>query len=189
MSVHGLSRMTYPACLGVSEYCHEQRPRHRNSSGFGFLTSKSLVEQGHTVFATMREPQTRNAEAAAALRDAAAGKPGTLHVLELDVTDDRSVELAVEQAIEIAGSLDVAVNNAGILSGSYLEGYTTEQLRELFDINLFGVHRVCRAVLPHMRERKQGLIINVSSSLGRYVMPYVGPYAATKYAAMQSGGG
>jgi NAD(P)-dependent dehydrogenase (short-subunit alcohol dehydrogenase family) len=152
------------------------------SSGFGFLTAKSLLEQGHTVFATMREPKTRNAEAAAALRDAAAGRTGKLHVLELDVTDDRSVEQAVKEAIATAGHLDVVVNNAGILSGSYIEGYTADQLRALFDINVLGVHRVCRAVLPHMRERKQGLIINLSSSLGRWILPYVGPYAATKFA-------
>jgi NAD(P)-dependent dehydrogenase (short-subunit alcohol dehydrogenase family) len=152
------------------------------SSGFGLLTAKSLLKQGHTVFATMREPDTRNAGAAAALRDAAAGSAGKLHVLELDVTDERSVEKAVKVALATADHLDVVVNNAGILSGSYTEGYTTEQLMALFDINLFGIHRVNRAVLPHMRERKQGLIINISSSLGRWVLPYVGPYAATKFA-------
>lgn len=152
------------------------------SSGFGFLTAKSLLNQGHTVFATMREPETRNAQAVAALRDAAASSKGTLHVLELDVTDDRSVEQAVKQAIELAGHLDVVVNNAGILSGHLLESYTTDELRSLFEINVFGIHRVCRAALPHMRERKQGLIINVSSGLGRYVLPYVGPYVASKFA-------
>lgn len=152
------------------------------SSGFGFLTAKTLLQNGHTVFATMRDPKGRNAEAVAGLRDAAAGGSGTLHVLELDVTDDRSVEQAVNEALETAGHLDVVINNAGILTGSQLEGYTTEQLRELFDVNLFGIHRVCRAVLPHMRERKQGLIINVSSSLGRYVLPFVGPYTASKFA-------
>jgi NAD(P)-dependent dehydrogenase (short-subunit alcohol dehydrogenase family) len=151
------------------------------SSGFGFLDAKSLLNQGHTVFATMREPETRNAEAAAALRDAAASSKGTLHVLELDVTDDRSVEQAVKQAIELAGHLDVLVNNAGILSGSYAEAFTIEQFRAVFEVNLFGVHRMCRAVLPHMRERKQGLIINMSSSLGRFVLPYAGPSTATKF--------
>jgi NAD(P)-dependent dehydrogenase (short-subunit alcohol dehydrogenase family) len=152
------------------------------SSGFGFLTAKALLNHGHTVFATMREPETRNAPAVAALRDAAQSSKGTLHVLELDVTDERSVEQAVKQAVETAGHLDVIVNNAGILTGQLAETYTTDDLRSLFDINLFGVHRVCRAALPHMRERKQGLVINVSSSLGRYILPYVGPYAATKFA-------
>lgn len=151
------------------------------SSGFGFLTAKSLLNQGHTVFATMREPQTRNAAAAAALRDTAASSKGTLHVLELDVTDDGSVERAVEQAIEIAGHLDAIVNNAGILSGGYAEVFSTDQLRAVFEVNLFGVHRMCRAVLPHMRERKQGLIINMSSSLGRFVLPFAGPSTAAKF--------
>jgi NAD(P)-dependent dehydrogenase (short-subunit alcohol dehydrogenase family) len=152
------------------------------SSGFGFLTAKTLVHDGHTVFATMRNLDGRNAENAAALRDATASGSGTLHTLELDVTDDQSVERAVNSAIETGGHLDVVINNAGVLANSYIEAYTAEQFRALFDVNLFGTHRVCRAALPHMRARKQGLIINVSSGIGRYLLPFFGPYPPTKFA-------
>jgi NAD(P)-dependent dehydrogenase (short-subunit alcohol dehydrogenase family) len=152
------------------------------SAGFGFLTVKTLLAAGHVVFATMRDPEGRNADKVAALKDAAASAPGKLHVLDLDVTNEASVNRAIADAIATAGHLDVIVNNAGVGTGGQLEGYTIEQFQQLFDVNVFGVQRVFRAVLPHMRARKQGLIINLSSGLGRYVLPFLSPYIATKFA-------
>jgi NAD(P)-dependent dehydrogenase (short-subunit alcohol dehydrogenase family) len=152
------------------------------SSGFGLLIAKTLVHDGHTVFATMRDTESRNAEKVAALRDLTTNSSGTLHVLDVDVTDEQSVERAVAEAIAATGHLDVAINHAGTLAGGHLETFTSEQLRDLFDVNLFGPHRVCRAALPHMRERRQGLIINVSSAVGRFIMPFTGPYCSSKFA-------
>jgi NAD(P)-dependent dehydrogenase (short-subunit alcohol dehydrogenase family) len=152
------------------------------SSGFGFLSVKSLVGAGHHVFAGMREPTGRNAKAVAALRDAAASSSGKLSVLDLDVVDTGSVERAVGEAITAAGHLDVVVNNAGIGTWGYIESYTPEQFQRLFDVNILGVQRVTRAALPHMRARKAGGFINIGSGLGRYVLPFLAPYALTKFA-------
>jgi NAD(P)-dependent dehydrogenase (short-subunit alcohol dehydrogenase family) len=152
------------------------------SSGFGFLTVKSLLGAGHNVFAGMREPSGRNKDAAAALRDAAASSSGKLNILDLDVLDTASVERAVGEAITAAGHLDVVINNAGVGAWGYAESYTPEQFQRLFDVNIVGVQRVTRAALPHMRARKAGLFINTGSSLGRYVLPFMAPYAVTKFA-------
>jgi NAD(P)-dependent dehydrogenase (short-subunit alcohol dehydrogenase family) len=152
------------------------------SAGFGDLISRTLVDKGYTVFATMRAPRGRNAERAASLGAHAEGKPGKLHVLELDVTSDDSVKKAVAKAIELGGPLDVVVNNAGIGCGGLAEAFTAEQWQQVFDINVFGVQRVSRAVLPSMRERGTGFLINVSSIMGRVVIPFAAPYTATKFA-------
>lgn len=152
------------------------------SRGFGFSTVKTLIAAGHDVAASMRKLATSNADRAAALRDAAAAGSGKLHLVEIDVSDDGSVERGVGRAHELLGQIDVLINNAGSGGGSYLEAYTTAQVRELFEVNVFGVHRMCRAVLPDMRARKQGLIINLSSGLGRFVVPFNGAYGASKFA-------
>lgn len=152
------------------------------SSGFGNGAARALAGRGHTVFATMRGVDGKNAEAAGSLRGAANEEGWDLHVLELDVTDEGQVEAAVGQALETAGRLDVLVNNAGVGSFGVQEAYPVDQVRGLFDINVFGVLRLNRAVLPHMRERGRGHLIYLSSGLGRFVFPFVGPYAATKFA-------
>ena len=152
------------------------------SAGFGDLISRTLVDKGYTVFATMRAPKGRNAERAVSLSAHAESKPGKLFVLELDVTSDDSVKIAVAKAIELGGPLDVVVNNAGIGCGGLAEAFTAEQWQQVFDINVFGVQRVSRAVLPSMRERGTGLLINVSSIMGRVVLPFAAPYTATKFA-------
>jgi NAD(P)-dependent dehydrogenase (short-subunit alcohol dehydrogenase family) len=152
------------------------------SSGFGELTASTMANAGATVVATMRDPEDRNAEPAERLRRAAEAGPGSLQVLELDVTDDASVEAAVARAEQLTGGLDVVVNNAGIGGGGHVEGYTVDQFKAMFEVNLFGVQRVNRAALPAMRERGSGLLVHVSSILGRVIMPFCGPYNPTKYA-------
>jgi NAD(P)-dependent dehydrogenase (short-subunit alcohol dehydrogenase family) len=152
------------------------------SSGFGGLIVRTQLLAGDTVFATMREPDGRNAAAAAALDGAAAQAPGRLHVLELDVTNDASVESAVDQALRLAGRLDVVVNNAGIGSGGFAETFTVPQFEQLFNVNVLGVQRVTRAALPAMLEAGAGLLVFVSSIMGRLVIPFSAPYTATKFA-------
>ena len=152
------------------------------SSGFGTLIAQSLLRDGHTVYATMREPDGRNAEAARGLQAFAEETDGRVHVLELDVTSDASVNEAVAQALAVDGRIDVVVNNAGVGAGGYAETFTADQFRQLFEINVAGVQRVHRAVLPSMRAAGRGLLIAVSSTMGRIVIPYSAPYTASKWA-------
>src|ERR1700748_2763657 len=112
------------------------------SSGFGLDTAKTLAQAGHRVFAAMRNISDRNRPHAEALR--ARG----IHIVELDVTDDVSVERAVNSVLTQAGRLDVLVNNAGIGSAGVSEAFTTDQVRDLFNVNVLGVQRTLRAVLP-----------------------------------------
>jgi NAD(P)-dependent dehydrogenase (short-subunit alcohol dehydrogenase family) len=105
-----------------------------------------------------------------------------LGVVELDVTDDRSVNDAVDRIVRNAGRIDIVVNNAGISCWALFETSTVEQTKQLFETNFFGVLRVNRAVLPHMRKRRSGLLIHISSVAGRLVMPSLGIYCATKFA-------
>lgn len=146
------------------------------STGFGRLTAETLANAGHTVFASMRDPEGKNLEHAAAL-----GGKG-IEVLALDVTDTRSVEKAVSAVVATSGRIDVLVNNAGIAAAGVSEGFTAEQLTALFDVNVIGLHRVTRAVLPTMRRQQDGLIINVGSVLGRTTFPFFGLYGASKFA-------
>ena len=153
-----------------------------SSSGFGLLTTRTLLEQGYTVIASMRGLNAKNKEYADSLKKFAESKPGRLHLIELDVTSDSSVDAAVKQAIELSGHIDVVVNNAGFGVAGFAETITIPQFQKNFDVNVFGVQRVSRAVLPAMRKQGHGLIINISSIIGRMVMPFAGAYVASKYA-------
>ena len=146
------------------------------SSGFGRDTAQTLFRAGHTVYASMRDIQGKNREAAAALR-----KLG-VQTVELDVRDDASVAAGVKQVLAKAGKIDVLVNNAGIGSAGVTEAFTTEQAQAVFDTNVIGLLRVTRAVLPSMRRNRDGLIINISSILGRVTFPFLGIYGASKFA-------
>ncbi len=152
-----------------------------SSSGFGRLTARTLAERGHTVFATMRNSNKQNADRARELRAFGQGVSGRLEVLDLDVSDDASVEAAVAAATAGDG-LDAVVNNAGYGVGGYAEGFTPEQFRNLLEVNLIGAHRVNRAVLPSMRARGAGLLVHISSGIGRFVVPFCAPYIASKFA-------
>ena len=148
------------------------------SSGFGLLIARTLVAEGHTVHATMRDISGRNAHAAEELVAIAADQPGELVAREMDVADEASVNAACTDA----GPLDVLVNNAGIGVSGLAEAFTPEQYALLFDINVLGVQRTLRAALPDMRERGSGLVINVSSIMGRVIIPFANPYTASKWA-------
>ncbi len=144
--------------------------------GFGLLTAKALREKGHKVFGTLRDIGGRNAGVAAELR--ALG----VEVLEMDVTSDASVDAAVASVIARAGALDVVINNAGVGVLGVQEAFTSADLQRLFDVNVTGAHRVTRAAAPHLRARGQGLLLFVSSLLGRIAVPFYGPYNASKWA-------
>ena len=151
------------------------------SSGFGQLTAIELANSGFRTFASMRESEARNRPTANALRELAANRQLPLTVIDLDVRTSKSVERGVAAAAA-AGPLAVVVNNAGISIPGPIELHTEEQVRTQFETNLLGYHRVARAVLPYMRARQQGLIVQVSSGLGRIVFPTQGWYVAMKFA-------
>src|SRR5229473_8585535 len=153
-----------------------------SSTGFGRLFAETLGRKGHTVFATMRDPGGRNAKNAAEIRGVAEKDSLPIHVLEMDVTDDGSVERGVEAAVAKAGRIDVAINNAGYYLSGLEEAVTTEQARRLMDTNFLGVVRVNRAVLPHMRRQRSGVIMHISSGAGRVILPSAGFYCASKFA-------
>jgi NAD(P)-dependent dehydrogenase (short-subunit alcohol dehydrogenase family) len=153
-----------------------------SSTGFGRLFANTLARNGHTVFATMRNPGGRNAKNASEIRTLAEKDSLPMYVLELDVTDDSSVERAVNAAVAKAGRIDVAINNAGYFLSGLEEAVTTEQAKRLMDTNFFGPVRVNRAVLPHMRRQRSGVLMHISSGAGRVVLPAVGFYCASKFA-------
>ena len=146
------------------------------NGGFGRLSVNSLISNGHKVAAAMRGVNGKNAEAAKELEAAGAS------VVEIDVTDEASVENGVAQAIEKLGGLDVVVNNAGVGVSGMQEHFTTDDWHKVFDVNVYGVQRVNRAAIPHLRKQGSGSIIYISSLLGRMTLPFYGPYNASKWA-------
>jgi NAD(P)-dependent dehydrogenase (short-subunit alcohol dehydrogenase family) len=153
-----------------------------SSTGFGRMIAETLARDGHTVFATMRDPEGRNATNASEIRILAARESLPLHVLELDVTNDVSVEQAVQTAVKQSGRVDVAINNAGYGLIGLAEAVTTEQAQQIMNTNFFGSVRVNRAVLPYMRGQRSGLLLHISSGAGRLVIPTFGFYCASKFA-------
>ena len=153
-----------------------------SSTGFGRLFTETLARKGHTVFATMRDLGGRNAKNVSEIRALAEKESLPIHVLELDVTNDPSVERAVNAAIAKASRIDVAINNAGYYLSGLEEAVTTEQAQRLMDTNFLGPVRVNRAVLPHMRRQRSGVLMHISSGAGRVVLPSAGFYCASKFA-------
>jgi NADP-dependent 3-hydroxy acid dehydrogenase YdfG len=146
------------------------------SNGFGRDMAETLTRAGHTVYASMRGLQGKNREAAEALQ-----KLG-IKTVELDVTNDASVEAAVKKVLAEAGKIDVLINNAGIASAGVTEAFTTDQAKAIFNTNVIGLLSVTRAVLPSMRQKRAGLVINIGAILGRVTFPFFGIYGASKMA-------
>lgn len=147
------------------------------SSGFGMLSAVELAGRGFRVFATMRDLSRQEPLLAAA---AAAGVG--VEVLQLDVTDPASIAGAVAEVHARAGALDVLVNNAGIGVLGAFEDTTDAEMRATFETNVFGLAAVARAVVPGMRARRRGRIINVASVGGRVGSAGVAAYSASKFA-------
>jgi NAD(P)-dependent dehydrogenase (short-subunit alcohol dehydrogenase family) len=146
------------------------------SSGFGRTTAEALAHDGHTVFASMRDPGAKNRNHAQELRQQG------IAVVELDISSDTSVDHAVKEVLADAGRIDVLINNAGIASAGITEAFTADQAKVVFNTNIVGLLRTNRAVLPTMRARGDGLIINIGSILGRVTFPFFGIYGASKFA-------
>ena len=139
------------------------------SSGIGKATAERLATAGYKVYGTSR-------------RGAQAGQP-SFAMLPLDVTSDESVEAAVNELMRLEGRIDLLVNNAGFgVAPAAAEESSIEQARSIFETNFFGILRMTRAVVPHMRKQGGGRIINIGSVLGFLPMPYGALYAATKHA-------
>ncbi len=137
------------------------------SSGIGQACAERLAEQGHRVYGTSRRSQPEN---------------DRYTMLVVDVTDADSIHAAVEEIRQREGRLDVVVNNAGIGYGGSVEDTSIDEVKASFETNFFGALRICRAVLPLMREQGGGKIVNVSSIGGLMGLPYQASYSATKYA-------
>ncbi|HOV99858.1 MAG TPA: SDR family NAD(P)-dependent oxidoreductase [Rhodoglobus sp.] len=150
------------------------------ATGIGRLSAIALARVGHTVYATMREPEGRNAARAESLRTETAGHD--LRVIELDVQSQDSANQAVQTVLDEAGGLDVVVHNAAHLLVGYTEAFTAEDVAHLFDVNVLGAQRVNRAALPHLRERRAGTLLYVGSTTSVVVPPFLGPYVASKSA-------
>jgi NAD(P)-dependent dehydrogenase (short-subunit alcohol dehydrogenase family) len=146
------------------------------STGFGKLTSLTLAKAGYTVIAGMRDIKGKNAAAAAELSQLA-----NIEVVEIDITSDTSVRDAFEEALTKYGKIDVLVNNAAVAGFGLLEAYNIEHIKEMFEVNFYGVIRTYQAVLPSMRRAKSGLIINITSGASGHTMPFMIPYLASKF--------
>ncbi|MGK5638626.1 oxidoreductase [Streptomyces sp. URMC 126] len=144
------------------------------SSGFGRVITQAAVAAGDVVVGAARRPE--------ALDDLVAAHPDQVEALRLDVTDTAAIESAVRDVVARHGRIDVLVNNAGRTHVGAVEETTEEELRELFDLHFFGPAALVRAVLPHMRERRSGAIVQMSSMGGQMSVAGFGAYSATKFA-------
>ena len=146
------------------------------SSGFGRLTAEAFAADGWRVYATMRNAAGPNARVAEELRRSG------ISIVDLDVTSDASVDAAAKAILNEAGAVDVLVNNAGVAYFGIQEAYSPALVERQYATNVVGPLRVNRAFLPAMRERKSGLIVYVSSVVGRIVFPYSSIYSSSKWA-------
>ncbi len=141
------------------------------SAGFGKLAVKELLKQGHTVYAGARRLEK--------MHDIE--KLGA-KIYKMDVISDEDVNAVIADIIKNEGKIDVLVNNAGYGGYGMVEAVPLEEARHQFEVNVFGLARVTKAVLPHMRSKKSGTIINMSSVVGKVSSPMIGWYGASKHA-------
>ncbi|HEX7374985.1 MAG TPA: SDR family oxidoreductase [Steroidobacteraceae bacterium] len=139
------------------------------SSGFGHAIAAMLQQRGHRVFGTTRH-------------SAGEAPPSGVSLVTMDVDSDASVADGVANVLQQAGRIDVLINNAGWGYAGAIEDTTVEECRSQLETNFFGVHRTCRAVLPHMRRQGAGRIVNMSSLGGRVSIPFQAMYCASKFA-------
>ena len=147
------------------------------NSGFGWLTANSVAALGNTVYATMRDVKGKNAEKAKAL-----SAVENITVLDVSLTDEISVQQAIDTIIAKEGTIDVLVNNAGVTMFGVAESATTADVQRVFDVNVIAPWRLMKLVLPFMRKQSEGLIINISSGYGRFSSPFSAIYGSSKFA-------
>jgi short-subunit dehydrogenase len=142
------------------------------SSGFGLETAKLFQRNNWNVIATMRSPEKHTGLTTLS----------NVFVSKLNVVDKQSIKQAVAEGLQKFGGIDVLINNAGYGTLGVLEAASEEEIRKQFDVNVFGLIEVTKAVLPAMRKNRSGLVINISSVGGRITFPYFSLYHATKFA-------
>jgi len=145
------------------------------SSGFGKLTAITLANAGHSVIAGMRNTKDKNAAAAKEL-----SALSNIEVVDIDITNDASVNQAFEKVLIKYGKIDVLINNAAVSGFGLLEGYSIDQMQKMFDVNVYSVLRTYQAVLPSMRKEKNGLVINITTGASGHTLPFMIPYIASK---------
>jgi NAD(P)-dependent dehydrogenase (short-subunit alcohol dehydrogenase family) len=148
-----------------------------SSTGIGFATALRLSQIGHTVYATMRNPQN-----APQLREDAKKEKLTLHILTMDVDSNASVKQVIETIIKKEGHIDILINNAGIAINGAVEEIPVELSKSVMETNYFGTLRCILAVLPSMRERRSGTIINITSVAGKIFGHFHSAYCGSKAA-------
>ena len=139
------------------------------STGIGHDLAQQLTRNGYTIAATARKVNTISDLEAAV-------------ILQLDVTNQESIQIAVDLVIQKFGRIDVLINNAGFCQVGAIEELSNDQVQQMYDVNVFGVMRMIKTVVPIMRKQKSGRIINISSIAGRLVTPVNGAYSSTKFA-------
>ena len=146
------------------------------STGFGKLMAITLANAGHKVIAGMRGTSGKNEAVAKEL-----SAISNITIAEIDITSDSSVTNAISQTLAKFGRIDVLVNNAAVSGFGLLEAYTINQVKQMFEVNFYGVLRTYQAVLPSMRKNKSGLIINITSGASGHTLPFMIPYLASKF--------
>jgi NAD(P)-dependent dehydrogenase (short-subunit alcohol dehydrogenase family) len=152
------------------------------SSGIGRLTAITCARAGHVVYAGMRNTANRNIPAVQSLSGLAKDENLDIRVIDLDVTEQSSIDTALKEIKDSGASLDVLVNNAGHMSIGIAEAFLEAQISSQFEVNTFAAIRMAKAVLPMMRQRRSGLIVHVSSIVGRVLFPGCAYYCASKFA-------
>ncbi|TRW26750.1 SDR family oxidoreductase [Flavobacterium zepuense] len=146
------------------------------STGFGKLTALTLANAGHTVIAGMRNTKGSNQAVAAELSSIP-----NIDVVDIDITSDASVKTAFDYTLTKYGKIDVLVNNAAVSGFGLFEAYSIDEIRNMFEVNFYGVIRTYQAVLPAMRKERSGLIINLTSGASGHTLPFMVPYLASKF--------
>lgn len=147
------------------------------NSGFGKIAARMLSEKGYKIYAGMRNVSTKNADAAEELNNW-----NGVTVVDLDVTNAEAINSVVEDVISKEGRLDVLINNAGVFTSGIAQSFTEEDLENVYNVNVKGPWRLMRATLPQFIKQNDGLIINVTSSLGRFSAPFMTIYNSSKFA-------
>ncbi|MDQ6723692.1 MAG: SDR family oxidoreductase [Thermoproteota archaeon] len=148
-----------------------------SSSGIGYEISLILARNNFTTYATMR-----NLQKSSYLKSIAEEEKLPLHFVQLDVTDENSTRNAIEKIHDESGRIDVLVNNAGYGLAGALEDLSIEEIKAQYETNVFGLVRTTQAVLPIMRKQKSGMVVNISSGVGRFGIPASSAYVSTKFA-------
>lgn len=153
-----------------------------SGSGMGLLTAKTLIEMGHHVYAGVRDFEGRSKARARDLMDFTEGKRGNMTLVDLDIKSEDSCKKAAGKMQQEFGRIDVVIHNAAHLFSGLSEAFTPEQLKDSFDTNTVGSHRLNRAVLPYLRAQENGYLIYIGSGVSAIINPFFTPYIVGKQA-------